>query len=99
MSEPISYESKADGRPYLSIADLAVLLGFGGFAALVTENPQPGIDLHSARVDGDDQLRDVLEQDLERRRLRRKMLIGGLFTTAAISVVTAFLVMRPSTTK
>ena len=78
---------------------LSLLLFIAGFAALAIEKPQPGVELHRARVEADDQLRDALEQQLESRRLRRKLLIGSLFGMAVIMAAAAFAVMRPSRPK
>ena len=75
---------------------LSLLLFIAGFAVLAIERPQPGIELHRARVEGDEQHRDLLEQQLQRRRLQRKVLIGSLFGMAVIVAATAFVVMRPS---
>jgi len=74
---------------------LSLLLFIGAFAVLAVEGPQPGIDLHRARVEDDEQYRDLLEQQLGRRRLQRKVLIGSLFGMAVIMAVTGFVAMRP----
>jgi len=73
---------------------LSLLLFVGAFAVLAIESPQPGIELHRARVENDEQYRDLLEQQLQRRRLQRKVLIGSLFGMAVIAAA-AFVVMRP----
>ena len=75
---------------------LSLLLFIAGFAALAIESPQPGIELHRARVEDDEQYRDLLEQQLDHRRLQRKVLIGSLFGMAVIMAVSAYVVMRPS---
>jgi len=74
---------------------LSVLLLIAAFAVLAIESPQPGIELHRARVEKDEQYRDLLEQQLERRRLQRKVLIGSLFGMAVIAAAAAFVAMRP----
>ncbi|MBL7039653.1 MAG: hypothetical protein ISR77_13540 [Pirellulaceae bacterium] len=74
---------------------LSLLLLIGAFAVLAVESPQPGIELHRARVEDDEQYRDLLEQQLDRRRLQRKVLIGSLFGMAVIMAVAGFVAMRP----
>ena len=76
---------------------LCLLLFIAAFAVLAIESPQPGIELHRARVEDDEQYRDLLEQQLDHRRLQRKVLIGSLFGMAVIMAVSAYVVMRPST--
>ena len=76
---------------------LSLLLFIGAFAVLAVESPQPGIELHRARVEDDEQYRDLLEQQLDRRRLQRKVLIGSLFGMAVIMAVAGFVAMRPPT--
>jgi len=75
---------------------LSLLLFIGAFAVLAVESPQPGIELHRARVEDDEQYRDLLEQQLERRRLQRKVLIGSLFGMAVIMAAAGFVAMRPA---
>ncbi len=75
---------------------LALLLLVAAFAALAVESPQPGIELHRARMEADEPYGDLLEQQLQRRRLQRKLLIGSLFGMAAIMAAVAFAAMRPS---
>ncbi len=76
---------------------LSLLLFIGAFAALAIESPQPGIELHRARMEEDEQYRDLLEHQLKRRRLQRKVLIGSLFGMAVIMAVSGYVAMRPST--
>lgn len=75
---------------------LCLLLLIAAFAVLAIESPQPGIELHRARVEDDEQYRDVLQRELDRRRLRRKLLIGSLFGLAVIAAAGAFSAMRPA---
>ena len=75
---------------------LSMLLFIAGFATLSVDRPQPGVELHRARVQDDEQYRDLLEQRLERRRLQRKVLTGSLFGMAIILPIVAFIVMRPA---
>ncbi len=83
--------------PLCLLLSLAMLIA--GFALLAKERPQAGVELHRARVEGDEEYRDVLEQQLERRLLRRKLLISGLFGMATIMVIAAFVTMRPASAK
>ena len=75
---------------------LSLLLFIAAFAVTAIESPQPGIELHRARVSSDEQYRDLLEQKLDRRRMQRKILIGSLFATAVIAAATGYVAMRPS---
>lgn len=75
---------------------LALAMLITGFAVWAVEPPQATIDLHAARVTGDDALRDVLEARLARRQLARKVLLGSLFGSSALMVIVAFLSMRPT---
>ncbi|MEK6239093.1 MAG: hypothetical protein N2C14_30625 [Planctomycetales bacterium] len=75
---------------------LSLLLFIAAFATLAVESPQPNVALHRARVDQDEQYRDLLEQQLARRRLRRKILIGSLFGAAIIAAATGCAAMRPA---
>ncbi len=75
---------------------LALALMIAGFAVLTTAAPETPIDLHRARMAGDEQLSDALEADLHRRQRNRKLLIGGLFGGAGLAIVAAFLAMQPA---
>jgi len=66
------------------------------FALLVVDPPQPGMELHRARVEGDEQYRDLLEDQLERRQLRRNILICALFACSVLFPAAGFLAMQPS---
>ena len=74
---------------------LALFLFIAAFALMAVEQPQPGIELHRARIENNEQRTERLEQQLQQRRLKRKVLIGSLFGLAAVSATVAFLVMRP----
>ena len=78
---------------------LSLLLFIAAFAALAIDSPQPSVELHRARVEADEPYRDALEEQLDRRRLQRKLLIGSLFGMAVIMAATGFLAMRPSGAK
>jgi hypothetical protein len=67
-----------------------------GFALMAIEPPQPSMDLHRARVEGDDQYRDLLEDQLERRQLLRKVLIVTLFTCSVLFPAVGFMAMQPT---
>jgi hypothetical protein len=54
------------------------------------------MELHRARIDGEEQYRQLLEERLERRQLSHKLLIGGCFVSAGIFTVVAFAAMSPS---
>jgi len=75
---------------------LALAMAVAGFCICAVEMPQPNIDLHRARVSGDEQYRDALEARLRRQRLGRRVLLGCLFTGSGLLAVTAFLAMRPA---
>jgi len=75
---------------------LSLLLFIAAFASLAVEQPQPSVELHRARVEDDEPYRDLLEAQLARRRLQRKLLIGSLFGTALIAAAVALTAMRPS---
>ena len=68
-----------------------------GFAIWAVEAPEEAIELHQARVVGDDALRDVLEAQLAQQQLARKTLLGCLFGGSVLMVVLAFLSMKPTT--
>ena len=67
-----------------------------GFVLLAVDPPQPGMELHRARVEGDDQYRDLLEDQLERRQLWRNTLIGALFACSLLFPAAGFLAMQPT---
>ena len=75
---------------------LALAMLIAGFAIWAVESPQAKTDLHAARASGDDALRDVLEAQLHRQQLARKLLLGCLFGGSVLMVVLAFLSMRPA---
>ena len=79
---------------------LCLLLALGllitGFAIHAIEPPQASVELHRARVNGNDQYRDVLEAQLQRRQWGRKTLVGCLFAGSGLMVIVAFLTMAPS---
>ena len=74
---------------------LALVLLVAGFALLAMGGPEAGIELHRARVDGEDEYQEVLERQLKRRQWSHRALVGGLFAAALLSAVAAFWTMRP----
>jgi hypothetical protein len=75
---------------------LALLLFIAAFGVLVRDPPQPGMDLHRARVQGDEAYQEVLEAELAHRQRQRKLLIGGLFGLAVIVAAAGYVAMRPA---
>ena len=75
---------------------LSLLMFIAGFALLAVEPPEAGIDLHRARVAGDEQSREVLEDQLQKDQHLRNFLIGTLFVTGVLSAFVAFVAMRPT---
>jgi hypothetical protein len=84
------------------VPPLCLILGLiafvAGFALLAVEPPQPGIELHQARVQGDEEYRELLEDELRQHRLWRNVLIGALFTCGVLFTVVGFLAMQPART-
>jgi hypothetical protein len=70
---------------FLALAGL-----IGGFTLVIVPAPEPGMNLHRARVRGDDQLVGALENELERRRRLRTGAIVILFAASGLCVVAAF---------
>jgi len=75
---------------------LAVLLLFIAAAMISKGPPQPGMELHRARIEGDEDYTKLLERRYERRCLMHRALIAGLITGALLLGLSAFLIMRPS---
>ncbi len=80
--------------PICLVLCLALLVT--AFALLATDTPEPNVDLHRARVSGDEAYQAVLERDLTRRIWVRRALIGTLFGGAAALGVGAFLAVGSS---
>jgi len=72
---------------------LALSLLIAGFAMWAVESPQPNMELHRARVTGDEAYSEVLETQLAGQRRSRKVLLIGLFGGSATMVVMAFCLM------
>lgn len=72
---------------------LALALLIAGFAIWAVEPPRPGMELHRARVSGDEAYSDVLEENLAGQRWSRKALLVGLFGGSGAMVLMAFLMM------
>lgn len=75
---------------------LALAMLISGFALWANGPPEANVDLHRARINDDQEYRDLLEAQLYRRQVVRKTLIGCLFAGSAILAVAAFLTMRPA---
>ena len=76
---------------------LALISIIGAFILLSQDPPEAKMDLHKARVEGNEDLRQGLEQDLERQKSVRKILIVGLFVSGAIFICSAFVTMEKKT--
>lgn len=87
------------GRMKHVVPPLCLLLGLAmliaAFAMLAVEAPADPLELHKARVTGDEAYRDVLEAGLAHRRVARTTLIVALFACSGLMVVIAFLAMTP----
>ena len=77
---------------------LALAMLIAGFAIWAIEPPQPNMELHRARVAGDEAYTEVLEEQLEGRRWSRKVLLIGLFAGCGTMVLVAFLMMNVRST-
>ena len=75
---------------------MALALAIAAFALWAVEPPQPGVEMHRAGAIGDDQYREALEDRLERRQLKRKVLLVCLAVGSGVLIVAAFLAMRPA---
>ncbi|MCA9120346.1 MAG: hypothetical protein H6822_10050 [Planctomycetaceae bacterium] len=69
---------------------LALAMLIAGFALWSVDAPEAGIELHRARVEGDDDFREVLEAKLEQRRMARSALLFCLFGGSAMMALAAF---------
>jgi hypothetical protein len=65
------------------------------FAMLAVDAPADPLELHAARVTGDDAYREVLEAGVARRQFARTTLIVVLFVCSGLMVVVAFVAMTP----
>lgn len=75
---------------------LALAMLIIGFTVMAMEPPSDSLELHQARVVGNDALQEVLEVKLEKQQRNRRMLLGSLFIGASLMVVLAFASMGPS---
>jgi hypothetical protein len=72
---------------------LALSSIIAGFAMLAVGEPEAGMELHRARVAGEEQYEELLEARLEKRRWSRKVMIGGLFASAVFFTAAGFATM------
>ena len=75
---------------------LALAMLVAGFAIWAVGAPEEKVELHAARVAGDDALTEVLEAQFAQKKRTRLLLLGCLFGGSGLMVVIAFLSMRPS---
>ena len=75
---------------------LALAMLIAGFAMWSVEAPETSVDLSRARAGGDDQFGDVLESQLKRRQLGRRVFVTGLFVGSGLMTVLAFLAIGPT---
>jgi hypothetical protein len=75
--------------PLCLVLSLALLVT--AFGLLAMDAPEPNVALHKARVDGDQAMEDLLEQDLTFRIWMRRGLIAALFVSALGIAAFAFL--------
>ncbi len=74
---------------------LALFLLIAGFAVLATDEPQRSVELHRATAAADEAQREMLEEQLQRQRLRRTVAIVSIFGLAIVMGATGFVVMKP----
>lgn len=72
---------------------LCLALLVTAFALLSTDAPEPDMQLHSARVQGDEAFEEVLERKLEQEIWLRRGLIGALFVAAFAAGMAGFCAM------
>ena len=77
--------------PLLFLLALAALIS--AFAMIASGEPEEGIELHRARVEGDDAYVELLEHQLERRQWTHYAVIGALFGSAVLFTIAGFVMM------
>ncbi len=85
---------KALLSPLCLVLALAALIG--GFATIAVPPPEVGIDLHRARVEGEEDYQELLEERLERDRGKRIWTIVALFGSAVVLTAAGFLTLSGS---
>ena len=80
--------------PLCLVLALAALIG--GFATLAVPPPEVGIELHRARVEGEEDYQELLEGSLERERGKRTWTIVALFASSVILTAAGFLTQSGS---
>jgi hypothetical protein len=78
---------------------LSLAMAIVGFGLWAVEPPEAEVDLHRARVSGDEAYQEVLEARLDRRQWTRNLLLGCLFAGSGLFAVMAFATMRGSETR
>ena len=69
---------------------LAIAMLIAGFTLWSVEAPEAGIELHRARVVGDDDFTEVMEAKLQQRRSARLALLFCLFGGSVAMTLAAF---------
>lgn len=69
---------------------LALAMVIAGFALWSVDAPEAGIELHRARVVGDDDSTEAMEAKLAKRQTARKTLLVCLFGGSAAMTLAAF---------
>lgn len=69
---------------------LAISLAVVGFSMLAFGGPEVSLDLHQARVSGDELSQTTLEADLASRQTQRITMIVLLFVGSGIMTIVAF---------
>ncbi len=80
--------------PFCLLLALAMLIA--GFALWSVEPPEAGIELHRARVAGNDHATEAMESKLKRRQSSRRALLVCLFGGSAAMTFVAFATLRRS---
>ena len=73
---------------------LAIAMAVVGFSMLAFGGPEASLDLHQARVSGDELAQSTLEADLEQRQTKRITMIVLLFVGSGAMTIVAFSSMK-----
>lgn len=74
----------------------ALALAISGFAVQSIGEPEPDMKLHRARVEGQEDYEERLEEELAHRQWARKALVVGLYGGALCFTAAAFWTMQPA---